>query len=46
MHDKDGKLCFFQKSFVLAYISIYVAFEIQFLTLSNVEINFNDRKLR
>lgn len=42
MDDKDGKSYFFKKTFVLADISIYIAFKIFLLTLSNVRINFNN----
>lgn len=43
--NKVKKFYFFEKSSLLADISIDVAFEMSFLTLNNVEINFNDREL-
>lgn len=46
MHDKDKKFCFFEKTSLLADISIGVAFEMFFLTLNNVKFNFNNEKLK
>lgn len=40
--NKDRKSRFFEKTILLAEISINIAFEILFLTLSNIQINFND----
>lgn len=40
--NKDGKFCFFEKTFILAYISIDVAFGLFFLILSNIKVNFNN----
>lgn len=42
VEDKEGKFCFFKEIFLLADISINVAFGILFLTLGNVKINFNN----
>lgn len=39
--DKDGKSCFFQETFLLADVSMDVAFEILFFILSNVKVNSN-----
>lgn len=44
--DEDEKSRFFNKTFLLADISINIAFEISFLTLSNVKVNFNNKELR
>lgn len=44
--NKNGKSCFFEKTFLLANINIDVAFRISFLTLSNIKVNFNNCKLR
>lgn len=46
MDDKNGKFCFFKKIFLLADISMNITFKMAFLTLSNVQINFNDCELR
>lgn len=40
--NKDEKSCFFEEIFLLAEISIDVAFRMFFLTLSNVQVNFNN----
>lgn len=40
MDDKDKKSCFFEKTFLLAKISMDVALRMSFLTLNNVEVNF------
>lgn len=44
--EKDRNSRFFKEIFLLADISMYVAFGMSFLTLSNVQIDFNDRELR
>lgn len=44
--DKYGKSQFFDKTFLLAKISMNVALNMPFLTLSNIEINFIDRELK
>lgn len=38
--DKDERFRFFEETFLLASISIDVCFEIFFLTLKNIKINF------
>lgn len=38
--------CFFEEIFLLADISVHVAFEIFFLILSNVEVNLINQELR
>lgn len=40
--DKDEKSHFFEMIFLLACISIDIAFRISSLTLSNVGVNFNN----
>lgn len=40
--DKDGKYRFFKKIFLFADITMDVTFEMSFLNLSNVYINFKD----
>lgn len=40
--NKDERSHFFEKTFLLTDISMVVVFEILFLTLSNVKVNFND----
>lgn len=44
--DKGGKSCLFEKTLFMADISMDIAFKMFFLTLSNVEINFNSQELR
>lgn len=44
--NKYKKSCFFQGTFLLADISIDITFRMSFLTLSNVEVNFNNRELK
>lgn len=44
--DNDGKFRFFKEKFLLANINMNTIFEILFLILGNIEINFNDQKLR
>lgn len=46
VYNKDGKFCYFEETFLLANITMDLAFEIAFFILSNVKINFNDRELR
>lgn len=40
--DKNKKSYFFEKTYIFANKSINVIFEIFFLILSNIEVNFND----
>lgn len=40
--NKDKKFRFFKETLLLADIRMYVAFEILFLTLSNIKVYFND----
>lgn len=40
--DKNGRFHFFEETFQLADINIYVALGMFFLFLSNVEINLNN----
>lgn len=40
--NKNRKSCFFEKTFLLTDISIYITFEIAFLIMSNIKINFNN----
>lgn len=42
--NKNGKLCFFKKTFLLADISIDVTFGMFFFILSNIEVNFNNQE--
>lgn len=44
--DKIKKYRFFEKTFLLADISMNVAFGILFLTLNDAKINFNNQKLK
>lgn len=46
VNDKDEKFCFFEETFLLADIGIDVAFEIFFLTLSIIKVNFNNWELK
>lgn len=41
MDDKDWNSSFFEETFLLTDISMDIAFQILFLTLSNVEVNEN-----
>lgn len=43
--DKEKRSRFFDKTFLLADISINIALKMLFLTLSNIEINFHDWEL-
>lgn len=43
---KDEKFRFFEETFLLAYIGLKIAFEILFFILSNIEVKFNDWKLK
>lgn len=45
MDNKDGKFCFFEKTFLLVDISIDILFRMTFLILSNVQIEFNNWEL-
>lgn len=40
INDKDGKINFFEKTFLLANISLDEIFEMLFLTLSNADVRF------
>lgn len=44
--DKDKKSRFLEKIFLLTDISLDIVFGIPFLILSNVEVNFNNRKFK
>lgn len=46
INDKDKKSHFFEKIFLLVDIKMDVALKMLFFTLSNVEVNFNNRELR
>lgn len=46
VNDKDGKSRIFKETFPLAHISMDVAHGMPFLTLSNIQVNFNNRELR
>lgn len=46
MNDKNEKSQFFKETFLLADISMDIAFRIFFLILNNVKVNFSDWKLR
>lgn len=43
--DKDKKSRFFKKIFLLANISIDIAFEILFHILNNIQIDYNNEEL-
>ena len=45
MEDKLGRARFFQKTFLLADISVEVVLEMPFLTLSNADIQFPEKEL-
>lgn len=38
--DKDGKVRFSKKSFLLTNVKLDVVFEMHFLTMSNIDIDF------
>lgn len=42
MDDIDEKFQFFEKTFLLAAISIDIAHRISFLILNNIEVNFTN----
>lgn len=44
--EKNKKSRFFEKAFLLADISIDIVFEIPLLTLSNVEIDFDNQNIK
>lgn len=46
IHNKDGKSCFFQEIFLQAENHMNIAFGMLFFALGNVEVVFNNRKLR
>lgn len=46
VNNKDRKSRFLKETFLFADIRMDFAFEMLFLTLSNVEINFNNRELK
>lgn len=43
--DKFGRVQFFKETFLLVEISIKIVLKISFLTLSNMEIQFTEKKL-
>ena len=43
--DKANRVKFFEETFLVANVSLEVVFERPFLTLSNADIDFSDRKL-
>lgn len=43
--NKDDKVRFFEKSFLLANIKLNIVFGIHFLTINNVDIDFKAQKL-
>ena len=45
VEDKLGKIRFFQKTFLLADISTEVVLGMPFLTLSNADVQFAEKKL-
>lgn len=45
VYDRVKKVCFFEKTFLLADISIDVALEMPFLTLSNANVRFTNWEL-
>ena len=45
MLNKNDKKRFFEKSFLLANVKSDITFEIFFLTISNININFQARNL-
>ena len=46
MEDKDSRVRFFEKTFLVANISPEVVFEMLFLTLNGADVDFLGRKLR
>lgn len=46
INDKDKNFRFFEETFLLADISMNITFEMFFLILKNIQINFNNRKLK
>ena len=44
--DKDGRERFFEESFLLANVSPDIVLEMPFLTMSNVDVNFQARDLQ
>ncbi len=40
MLDKDGREKFFEKNFLLANVKLDIVLEIPFLTMSNVDVDF------
>lgn len=45
IHNKVKKVCFFEKTFMLANSTIDVALKIFFFTLNNINVCFTNRKL-
>ena len=43
--DKDSRERFFKKSFLLTNVKLNIVFEMFFLTINNVNINFSARNL-
>lgn len=46
VNDKDVKFCFFEKTLLLADISMDIAFEMLFSTLNNIKVKINTWELR
>lgn len=46
MDEKDWMFFFFEKTFLLADITMNIVFGMLFIILSNVKVNFNDWELR
>lgn len=46
INNKDEMSSFFEKTFLLADISMNIAFRMIFLTLSNIKVNFTKQKLK
>lgn len=42
IEEKEERSCFFEKAFLLANISVNIALEMPFFTLSKFELNFVD----
>ena len=45
MNDRAKKVCFFEKTFLLADISMDLALKMFFFTLSNADVHFTNQKL-
>ena len=44
--DKTNRVRFFEKTFLMAYVSMEIVFAMLFLTLSGTDNNFSGRELR